>query len=248
MRMKRNTEGSYTVEAAVFLPVFLIAVLTVGYLIRITAGTETAMHAAVDEARLAAANAYTAYADPGLSSRIERRMLEESPQMTEAKVSGMRYLLNDGEISFHMRYHFDTGMPLQMADGFDVADRIKCRAWIGYTGNVPMGFDAMEEYAPSQTVYIFPSWGEKYHKEDCTYVRSQPKQTVLTGAIKRLYHSCPRCDSSELPVGSVVYCFPRYGEAYHRAGCDSVEKFTVAMQKDQAESRGYGPCSKCGGI
>ena len=46
--------------------------------------------------------------------------------------------------------------------------------------------------------------------------------------------------------GAVVYYF-RYGEAYHEAGCSTIEKYVVNMDRRDAEKRGYLPCSKCGG-
>ena len=245
-----NTEkrrGSYTVEAALFLPVFIIAVLTIGFLMKVIGGAECGMHAAADEARLAAANAYVLNASFGLSGRIEGRIKEEAPYVTDVDVKDLRYLSTDGEIAFRMKYVLDVPFPLDIYDGFVIDDRLKTRAWIGRSGDDPLGFDAMEESEESETVYVFPAWGEKYHTKDCTYVKADPVQMTLTGDIRRRYHTCPRCGSSELGDGALVYVFPSYGEAYHRPGCDSVKKFTVAMEKEQAERRGYGPCSKCGG-
>lgn len=239
--------GSYTVEAALFLPVFIVAVLTIGFLMKVIGGAECGMHAAADEARLAAADAYVLNASFGLTGRIEDRIKEEAPYVTEARVTDMRYLSGDGEIAFRMKYHLDVPLPLGIYDGFDITDRLKTRGWIGRTNDDPFGFDAMEEYEESETVYIFPAWGEKYHSKDCTYVKADPVQVPLTGEIKRYYRSCPRCGSADLSEGALVYVFPSYGEAFHRPGCDSVKKFTVAMEKEQAERRGYGPCSKCGG-
>ena len=245
--MKRNTDGSYTVEAAVFLPVFLLAVLTIGFLIRVSAGAESCMHAASDELRLAAANAYVANVSIGLSSKIENRMENEDRYISGARVTDLRYLLSDGEIALKMKYHIDIPFAVGVYDGVDLTDRLKARAWIGRSNEDPLGYDAMEQEADSETVYIFPAWGEKYHKKECTYVTADPVQMSLTSEVKSKYHACPRCRSGELSEGSVVYCFPQYGEAYHRPGCDSIVKFTVAIQKDQAERRGYTPCSKCGG-
>lgn len=244
---KRKRNGSYTVEAALILPVFLVAVLTIGFLIKVIGGAECGMHAAADEARLAAANAYVLNAPIGLSSSIEGRIKEEAPYVTDADVKDLRALSTDGEITVTMKYHLDVPLPLGIYDGFDIHDRLKTRAWIGRTGGDPFGFDAMEEYEDAETVYIFPAWGEKYHTKGCTYVQADPVQMSLTKDVKNRYHSCPRCGSADLSEGALVYVFPSYGEAYHRPGCDSIKKFTVAMEKEQAEHRGYTPCSKCGG-
>lgn len=47
--MIRNTKGYYTVEAAVFLPVFLLAVLTLGYFVKAAGVQSDVIHAAADE-------------------------------------------------------------------------------------------------------------------------------------------------------------------------------------------------------
>ena len=239
--------GYYTVEAAIFLPIFLVASLCIGYLIKVVGGVESGMHAAVDEARRQAAYAYVDRAGIGFAGRIEDRIEDENKFITEADVNRMRYLLGDGKISFNMDYHIDVRLPLDLYDGFDVRDRLKCRGWIGKTYNPPFGFEAMERAEDAHMVYIFPMWGSKYHKKSCTYVTAHPVQAALTGDIKRRYDACAHCKPGSLALGSIVYVFPRYGGAYHRGNCNSIKKYTITIELTQAKKRGYSACSKCGG-
>lgn len=243
----KKSKGHYTVEAAVFLPVFIIAVLTVGYLMKVIGGVEGGMHACTDEARRQAAYAYVDKGGIGFSGRIEKRIMSENKYITSAKVKNMSYLGGDGRISFDVDYDIDFALPLDIYDGFKVTDRLKCRGWIGKTYNDPFGFDAMEREEEATIVYIFPMWGSKYHKKECTYVTAHPVQTILTEELRRQYDACAHCKPGSLSDGSVVYCFPKYGGSYHRGDCDSVEKYTITIELEQARSRGYSPCSKCGG-
>ena len=110
-----------------------------------------------------------------------------------------------------------------------------------------MPFEEMEEESGSVTVWVFPARGERYHKESCLFVSNEPREFVLTDQLRRNYAPCPICDSEELPNGSLVYCYPAYGESYHRGSCSQVDRYVVPMELEDAQSRGYTPCSKCGG-
>lgn len=239
--------GSYTVEAALFLPVFIIAALTLGYLMKLIGGVESGMHACVDESRRQAAAAYIDRAGIGFKGRTQSRILGENKYITRAKMKNLRYLAGDSIISFDMDYTVDIALPLDLYDGFEVTDSLKCRGWTGKSYDDPFTFDAMERDEDATIVYIFPMWGSRYHKKSCTFVSAHPVQTALTAGIKRQYDACTNCKPGSLSEGSIVYCFPKYGGSYHRGSCSAVKKYTITIEKSQAEARGYSPCAKCGG-
>ncbi|MCE2604266.1 hypothetical protein LH384_34820, partial [Pseudomonas aeruginosa] len=70
----------------------------------------------------------------------------------------------------------------------------------------PMAFSEMETNGDSRIVWIFPMWGKKYHQEECTYIKANAKQLVLTGQIRKNYQPCLLCKPDRLPLGSLVYC------------------------------------------
>ena len=248
MYMIRNTEkGSYTVEAALFLPIFIIAALTLGYFMKLIGGVECGMHACVDESRRQAAAAYADRGGAGFKGRLEHRILDENKYITQAKVKRLGYLSGDSIISFDVAYTVDVSLPLDLYDGFKVTDSLKCRGWTGKSYDDPFTFDAMERDEDAVIVYIFPMWGSRYHKKSCTYVTAHPTQVILTPSLKRKYDACGSCKPGSLSEGSVVYCFPKYGGSYHRGSCSAVKKYTITIERGQAEERGYTPCSKCGG-
>ncbi|MGI6256459.1 MAG: hypothetical protein ACOYJU_00095 [Anaerovoracaceae bacterium] len=253
MSTRTNTKkGYYTVEAAIFLPVFIIAIMTIAYLIKVVAASEEIMHAATDEARYAASHAYVVKTGLGFSSSLENRIRSENEDVSHVHVSGLKYLYTgkgkDGLISFNVDSRVDIRLPLHLFDGFDLEESILCRGWIGKTNTwKPLGFDEMEKNGDSRIVWIFPRSGEKYHKKGCTFVSNTPSQFLLSRSLKKKHGPCSKCQAKDLPTGSIVYCYERYGEVYHRGSCRAVDKYVKEIQEEDAKAKGYLPCSKCGG-
>lgn len=251
--MIRNTKGYYTLEAAIFLPIFIIAVLTVGYFVKVAGAEDDAMHAALDESRLAASRAYNIKIAPAFSAGLEERIAEDNGDISYIDVNRFRYLHerggNSGMISFNMDYRIDIHLPLKMQKSIDAGERVLCRGWIGRTRDgTPMSFEDMMTEDGGGTVWVFPESGEKYHKHSCTFVTNYPVQVIMNDEVRNNYEPCHTCHPGDLATGSPVYCFPEYGEAYHRGGCGTIDKYTITLSKDMAEEKGYTPCSKCGGI
>lgn len=251
---KQNTKkGSYTLEAAIFLPLFIVGIMTLGFTIRMISTAENITFAATDEARLAAKYAYNIPIYPFFASKLENRMLEENPNISLVEVERFRYLYPDqdvdGLISFRLNYWISTGLPLGMIDGMVVSQQFLSRGFIGRTAEgAPISFDEMETDSMANMVWLFPEGGERYHTKTCSFISSYPVQTVLNHEIKERYTSCQKCGSAEAEYGLQVYCFLEYGESYHLDSCPTVDKYVISMEKDQAEARGYTPCLKCGGI
>lgn len=252
--VKQNTKrGSYTLEAAIFLPLFIVGILTLGFTIRMISTAENITFAATDEARLAAKYAYNIPISPFFASKLESRMMEENPNIASVEVEEYRYLYqdqdHDGLISFRLNYWISTGLPLGMIEGMVASQQYLGRGFIGRTSEgTPITFDEMETNSTACMVWLFPEGGERYHTKSCSFISSYPIQTVLNHEIRERYAACQKCGSAEVEDGSQVYCFREYGESYHLNSCPTVDKYVISMEKDQAEARGYTPCLKCGGI
>ncbi len=251
---KRNTKnGSYTLEAAILLPAVVIGILSIGFTMRMISTAENIAFAATDEARLIAMTAYNLPLAPLFSDGLERRIMDENKVVAIADINNFYYLYpwaqKDGLISFRVDALIENGMPLEMIEGFPVEQRFRCRGFIGRTASgTPMTFEEMEKDADSTLVWLFPEGGERYHSKSCTFVSSYPIRMILNPDIKKHYDSCPKCDSATVGIGMQIYCFPEYGESYHVRDCPMVDKYIISMEKEQAESRGYTPCLKCGGV
>lgn len=250
----RNTrKGSYTLEAAILLPLFIVGVLTLGFTIRMISAAENITFAATDEARLIAGSAYNIPIAPFFSTKLQSRIIDENPNASLINVGEFRYLYQsqdyDGLISFRLNYWIEAGLPLGMIDGMDVTQRYRCRGFIGRTDQgTPISFDDMEKNSTASMVWLFPDGGKKYHSKSCTYVTSYPVLVILNEDIQKQYEPCTKCNSETAEIGSLVCCFQAYGEAYHQPFCPTVDKYIISMEKNQAEARGYVPCLKCGGV
>ena len=56
--MKKSTKGFYTVEAAIFLPLVILSVISLGYFMKVEGTWENCIHGAVDESALIASRSY----------------------------------------------------------------------------------------------------------------------------------------------------------------------------------------------
>jgi hypothetical protein len=251
---KQNTkQGSYTLEAAIFLPLFIVGILTIGFTIRMISTAENITFTATDEARLASSYAYNLPVAPLFASHLENRIVDENFYADKVKVERFRYLYqsgdSDGLISFRVNYWIGTGLPLGMIEGMEMTQQFRCRGFIGRTEKgVPIPFEEMETNTEAITVWVFPDGGKRYHIKSCSFVSSYPVQMILNQDVRKHYAPCEKCDSAEAKDGTQVYCFQNYGETYHLYSCPTVDKYIISMEKTQAEARGYTPCLKCGGV
>lgn len=251
--MISNTKkGYFTLEAAIFLPVFIIGVLTLGYCINIYCTAENITFSMLDETGRLAARAYDRKTAPLFSRQLEERLESENKNISNVKAVDFRYLYKDngkeGQIVLGCQYTINLPAPLKLNRSVRMKSQIKCRGFIGQKEKgTSMSFDEMERNGNSEIVWIFPTWGEVFHNDICTYVKSNAAQMVLTPELKRRYNPCELCKPQTMPAGMYVYCFKNSGKAYHRESCRLVERYTIEIEKEDALSKGYRPCDKCGG-
>ncbi len=252
MAMRNSTKGFYTLEAAIFLPLVLLAVLSLGYFMRIDGMWENCIHGAVDESAAAAAKAYDGGASLTVGSKVKSRIMEDVSKLDQVEIKGLRVMHSDLYADSLTSYSITAKETLQLPLGFQRAftfqSGIKFRGFVGIKNIVsPMGAQGLETQAAQNPVCIFPHSGEKYHSEGCTYVKATVESAVLTDSIKRKYETCALCNSGDIPAGSIVFCFKGEDTAYHRGTCGTIKRRTVVIDRSEAVERGYSPCSKCGG-
>ncbi len=244
--------GYITLEAALVLPVFIIAVLSLGYYIKVYAVMENVTYSMMDEASKLAAEAYVIESAPLFKTKLKKRIMEETPEAEELDITGFRYLYNDGDLDdmiyIEAGYKTSSGFPMGFDHVIELSSRVKCRGFTGVRNTgVPMSFEEMESVGVWEPVWIFPENGEKFHSETCSYVMANAREMVLNREIKRKYTPCSLCDAEKIATGSYIYCFTDNGTAYHHESCRQVTRYTVEINRDDALSRGYSPCNKCGG-
>lgn len=246
-----NKKGSYILEAAISLPVFIIAVILMNSVILMYACIENCNFIAANELRRAAAEAVIADTSVTVPHRV-RKEIEGS----ENRVGSMR-LVEAGArtsrwgtdelilVDYRLRLRSDNPLGIDSAADYELS--LVTRAYVGRERDESSM--SAEDFADddSEPVFIFPKRGEKYHAKGCTFLRAASRSSALTPSMKKKYKSCPLCRSGRAEMGDLVYYFPSDGEDYHLPGCPSLSRNYIELDKSTAIRRGYTACSKCGG-
>ena len=249
--MRINKKGSYLTEAAITLPVFLIAVLTMTSVILMYACIEDCTFIAANELRRCAAEAAVADTSLALPYRVKKGIENDHSQVKSAVLRdaglraerwGVDELLY---IDYRLKLKQNNPLGIDAAAGYDLA--LVTRAYVGRERDESsMSADEFAD-ADSSPVFIFPKRGEKYHSAGCAFLKAASTSGALTSSLRSRYKSCPLCHSGKAGTGTLVYYFPSAGEDYHLAGCPSLQRNYIEIDKTTAAERGYTACSKCGG-
>jgi len=246
------------VETAIMLPLFIIGILTIGYLLKHCMVSEGVHHAMTDEAhRIMAEAAYIPYPVSFKGELIKRIDSESRGELSNARVDRFTYrgigVSGGGRIYtdvIKISVSFDTPLKLPriFLDAVQGERTVYCRAFVGSTqsGDVKP-FDEMEKDDGEGTVWIFPRHGERYHEKQCSYIENNPREVLLSKSIRNSYDPCKLCKPGGSRDGTLVYCFETSGRAYHLGSCTTVDRYVIEIGKEDAKTQGYTPCSKCGG-
>lgn len=250
--MRKSTKGFYTVEAAIFLPLVILSVLSLGYFMKVEGTWENCIHGAIDESSFIASRSYDEINAALLGPAVSRRINEDNPELDIMQLKDIRIMYKDmyGDdlSSFRIFAVRRLDLPLGFSREFTFDQGIKFRGFTGVVnGGIPMGKEGLESYVDQTPVWIFPHSGEKYHRENCTYVKAAATPVILTLSIRKNYDSCSLCNSESMVSGELVFCFKGEDTAYHRSNCSSIVKDVSVIDKSEAIKKGYKPCTKCGG-
>ena len=243
-------KGYITLEAAIVLPLFIIAVLTVGFTMKNIYYTETCTFIAGNEAAVLARNAYVLPTSVTFPKELEDKVTEKLPELKDVIVEDYRYKFSSASenelISFNVVIESNIDLPGNIVGDYELKSAFLFRGFCGKDNSASTSFSSFASDLEHEKVYVFPERGTKYHRIDCTYVNSYPLRTLYSKKIKRKYKACGICHPDNLREGSSVYVF-EYGSAYHTASCNSVDKYVVSMDRRDAQIKGYTACLKCGG-
>ena len=250
MKIKNNRRGSYILEAAIIVPIFVISLLMFIGIIPVISTCENIVFSTVDELR--AEDAKSALRESGieLPAILKTRVHAENRNVTSFHITSYRYLYSnhgiDDLISVRSKAKFSIANPIGLMSDVNFGAEVVSRAFTGVRRSEEA--NSREEIADeddSEIVYVFPQEGIRYHKSGCRYLKSNCVLATLSQKVKKKYHPCPLCDARTIPVGSQVFLFTAAGEAYHRGSCKSVDKYYIEMEKKDAVERGYTPCTIC---
>lgn len=242
-------------EAAIFLPFVIIALVSLAFMMKVDSATASVMNSAIDEARLLAIESYLPVGKAKallFKSKLEKRIVFENPSLYDTEVSKFRYMYNkngiNNLISFHIDYFMKVKPGFGNKDEIYIKECVLTRAFVGQENYLAeKGFKWLEEKEESEKVWVFPRAGEKYHKKNCRYIANHATKMGLTTGVTRAFKPCKLCKAKEIQKGESVYCFMRAGDVYHKGSCNAVDKYVVEMEKKEAMKKGYGACAVCGG-
>ena len=245
---RMGKKGSYLVEAAIIMPIFILAVLMMISAMPALSAAENTAFAVCDELRLESAKAAFGSEPATMKLRIKTRVVRENPKSSGFLFTNCKYMHHkngiDDLITVSYRFSYDGNDFLNLFHGSDFAGQMTVRA---FTGTVHEKTPVTTVDTKEKLVYVFPQWGMRYHQKSCTYVTGSCQMVYLTAQIKKQYQSCKLCNAKSAQIGSPVFCFTKYGEAYHVSGCSTIKRYYVIIGRHKAEAQGYTPCSKCGG-
>jgi hypothetical protein len=257
-RRRYGTRGSAAVEAAIMLPLFIIGILTIGYLLKFCMVSDGVHHALTDEAHRIMAEAPVMPYPIGSEQEIVTRVESESRGEADSVKTG-RFLYSAFGVSKGGKVYtdltaisvsFETPLKLPKIFLSEVKGErtVLCRAFVGMaqSGNAKP-FSEMEQDDDGTTVWVFPRSGERYHDEHCAYIENNPREVLLDKYVRSRYSPCKLCRPDGSRDGTLVYCFITSGRAYHTGSCTTVDRYVIEIGKEDAEKQGYTACSKCGG-
>ena len=262
MRIRKSIRdgrrGSTAVETAILLPLFVIGILTIGYLLKFCMVSEGVQHALTDEAhRIMTEAAYIPYPAFGEHELVKRIADESRGEARDVKADRFFYRvpgvsksgrLYTDLIAISVSFETPLKLPRLFLSEVKGERTALCRAFVGMKQDgSAMPFSDMEQRENGKTVWVFPRAGEKYHGELCPYIDNHPREVLLDRAVRGKYNPCKLCKPAERRDGTLVYCFPSSGRVYHLGECYIVERYVIEIGQEDAEAQGYRSCSKCGG-
>jgi len=263
MPIRKNTDGngrkgSIAVETAIFLPLFIIGILTLGYLVKFCMISEGVHHSLADEAHRVMSEPVTMYVPAANAQTITGRINSESrgeakgvetrifPYLT-AGISKGGSVYTD-LIAISVTYDTPIRLPRLFMNEVQGERTVLCRAFVGMKqSGAAKPFSEMEKDDGGGTVWVFPRAGERYHGKNCSYIENNPREVLLDSYVRGRYSPCKLCKPSGKGDGTLVYCFETSGKAYHTGECTIVDRYVIEIGKEEAEKQGYTPCKKCGG-
>ena len=122
-------------EAVIFLPLVLLAVLSLGYFMKVEGAWENAFYGAIDESTEACRKAYDGVSGLPVKQKIQKRIEDENPQLSNLKVSKVRCLyrdaFNDKLTSYQVEAEMGLKLPLGFSRDFSWKAKVKYRNFVG---------------------------------------------------------------------------------------------------------------------
>lgn len=242
-------KGSVTIEAALAVPLFFLAVLALFYMIEvmsirtyIRSGMQYAAKEAAEEAYIKPMVSTNTLEQDIVTSvgaeRLNRSIVVGGSggiHCDESRMSALTGILE-------LRVHYQVKLPIPVFAGaaVDMEESMRMKGWTGYTAT---GFGTDDD----ETVYITEN-GMVYHRDyHCNYlelsIRMVSSESIegLRNESQGKYYPCEHCVRGG--AADSVY-ITDYGDRYHNSlSCSGLKRTIYAIPLSEAV--GKGACSKC---
>lgn len=247
-----SLHGSFTVEAAVTIPIFagfMVCILFFFCIMQVRlkveqalnhTGREIAAYACLETSHSGVMNPTTELAMTKVL--FLKRLQGESELMkyVQGKGAGISLLTSDFSGDYiELKANYQIKLPIGLFGiyYFPMQQHVKVRKWTGYEPETEDG----------EWVYITPT-GTVYHiTKACPYLdlsihaEDASKVTALRNKTGRKYKPCSKCSGA----GTICY-ITDYGTVYHKnIDCSGLKRTVYRIKKTEAGDKK--PCSKCGG-
>lgn len=247
MKQQKSRKASMTVEASLVLPVFLFAMILIGYLGQMMrcqdevqgaltriAREASAEYGATQSDRLKGKAYYIAKLNSYLEGSAGTLTLLESHMMEE----------ND-EIDLIAGYQMTTPFRLLGLGRFHFRQRVHTRAFTGVDRR------EKDNESDDRTVYVTET-GRVYHRtRSCTYLKLSISKVqfrdlaALRNESGGKYKACERCGKGKEMNAADAVWVTGYGDRYHTTeSCSGLKRNIREMKLSEVGNRP--PCSKCG--
>lgn len=185
MNLKKNIKGrrgSYIVEAALTLPVFVLCVTALALIINIIALCENICFVTAEEVRNMDISAYEVKcleaegliaAEPLL---IQKSVLSADKRLSDFKVKNLDYLYTDNNINDLIAVDtlalFTVDIPVGIHGEIEFEQKLLTRGFTGAVQNAdPLTPEQFMNNHEGKLVWVFPNYGIRYHIPGCRYVK-----------------------------------------------------------------------------
>lgn len=251
-------KGSYTVEAAVVIPIFVtLCVFALLFLriLQVEWMMETAMRSVAENVAvygsadsLKDADEAQQLSEAGLIAATDAKVLSLGGLIgyVDGGILGINYDgsgITDEDAVIKASYRITLPVGLLGTIRFPVSQEVRYRRWTGYDPNPIENED--ERY-----VYV-ARFGDDYHyKRDCTYLAPSVRAVMMTevSALRNSgghkYSPCSLCAKNKSGGNGAVY-LTTYGTTYHfKSDCSALKRTIYEMPLSEAVDS-YRPCPKC---
>lgn len=239
--------ASMTVEASLVLPVFLFAMILIGYIGVLIRCQDELQWNLTRVAREASAE-YGACENKLYKSTLyykTKLMAYMEGSGTSVSLLHSRLLKENNEIDLIADYRVKLPFQLLTIPSCTFRQRVHTRGFVGVETR------DNSENTDNGIVYVAAT-GKVYHlKQDCTYLKLSISQ-VQYGDLEALrnqgggkYKECERCCKSKNFNISATVWITNYGDRFHSSSsCSGIRRSVQTMKRSEVGNRT--PCSKCG--